>query len=117
MTEDAAIRIDYDSAEFVHVTHTMEFLLHPAPPVLVPQDPWNSHRKSGLGHLQRNPTTALPPYGLTDTLSWVSLWLGVLCYHRQPPATLWQLVPLGLPGKHYGSRDYHHLPGQGSVRA
>src|SRR4051812_38163067 len=27
----AAIRIDFDSAEFVHVTHTMEFLLHPAP--------------------------------------------------------------------------------------
>src|SRR3954468_11656466 len=29
----------------------------------------------------------------------------------QSPATLWQLVPLGLPGIHYGSRDYHHLPG------
>src|ERR1041385_1773759 len=29
MTEDAAIQIDFDSAEFVHVTHTMEFFLHP----------------------------------------------------------------------------------------
>jgi hypothetical protein len=41
MTEDSAIRIDFDSAEFVHVTHTMEFFLR-SPPELVPQDPWNS---------------------------------------------------------------------------
>src|SRR3954464_3267470 len=40
MTEDAAIRIDFDSAEFVHVTHTMEFFLRPTP--------WNlSHRILG----------------------------------------------------------------------
>src|SRR4051812_39549523 len=31
MTEDSAIRIDFDSAEFVHVTHTMEFFLRPTP--------------------------------------------------------------------------------------
>src|SRR3954466_12851441 len=31
MTEDAAIRIDFDSAEFVHINHTMEFFLRPIP--------------------------------------------------------------------------------------
>ena len=41
---DAAIRINYDSAEFVHVHHTMEFFLRPKPPEPVPQDPWNQPR-------------------------------------------------------------------------
>ena len=48
MTEDATIRIDCDSAEFVHVTHIMEFFLRPVPTEPVPQDPWNQSRRSEL---------------------------------------------------------------------
>src|SRR3954466_7228143 len=127
MTEDAAIRIDFDSAEFVHVTHTMEFFLRPTPRNL-------SHRILGTrpcrSELEFSNETRLPRYLPTDSPTsclGYPLWLGVLCYHSsstvigcpllppQSPATLWQLVQLG-PRAYSGSQDYHHLPDQGSVR-
>src|SRR3954467_12697923 len=59
MTEDAAIRIDFDSAEFVHVTHTMEFFLRPTPRNL-------SHRilgtRSRRSELEFSNETRLPHY-------------------------------------------------------
>src|SRR3954470_8652089 len=59
MTEDSAIRIDFDSAEFVHVTHTMEFFLRPTPRNL-------SHRilatRSRRSELELSNETRLPRY-------------------------------------------------------
>src|SRR4051794_21203687 len=64
MTEDAAIRIDFDSAEFVHVTHTMEFFLRPTPRNL-------SHRILGTrprrSELEFSNETRLPRYLPTDS--------------------------------------------------
>src|SRR3954471_107100 len=128
MTEDAAIRIDFDSAEFVHVTHTMEFFLRPTPRNLSNRILGTRPRRS---ELEFSNETRLPRYLPTDSpthclgypCGWVASvntfnhcdWVASLT--PQSPATLWQLVALGLPGIHYGSRGFHHLLDQGSVRA
>src|ERR1041385_851485 len=83
MTEDAAIRIDFDSAEFVHVTHIMEFLLHPAPRYL-------SHRilgtrTAGVDYDISNETRLpryLPTYSPTHGLGYPCGWVSTL-----PPST------------------------------
>src|SRR3954462_7517637 len=66
MTEDVAIRIDFDSIEFVHVTHTMEFFLRPTPRNL-------SHRILGTrprrSELEFSNKTRLPRYLPTDSLT------------------------------------------------
>src|SRR3954463_107024 len=98
MTEDAAIRIDFDSADFVHVTHTMEFFLRPTPRNL-------SHRILGTrprrSELEFSNETRLPRYLPTDSptscLGYPCGWVSSVTT-LQPPATLWQHVQLGLPG-------------------
>src|SRR3954462_15256679 len=98
MTEDTAIRIDFYSAEFVHVTHTMEFFLRPTPRNL-------SHRILGTrprrSELEFSNETRLPRYLPTDSptscLGYPCGWVSFVTT-LQPPATLWQHVQLGLPG-------------------
>src|SRR3954464_8891503 len=123
MTEDAAIRID-----FVHVTHTMEFFLRPTP--------WNlSHRILGTrprrSEVELSNETRLSRYLPTDSptsclgypCGWVASvntfnnrdWVASLT-----PSITRHLVATCPPRTariHYGSRDYPHLPDQGSVRA
>src|SRR3954468_21102289 len=128
MTEDAAIRIDFDSAEFVHITHTMEFFLRPTPRNL-------SHRILGTrprrSELEFSNETRLPRYLPTDSpTSCLGYPCGCVpsvttCTHCDwvasltPPNTrpLVATCPTRTACIHYGSRDYHRLPGQGSVRA
>src|SRR3954465_10206441 len=64
MTEDAAIGIDFDSAEFVHVTHTMEFFLRPTPRNLSHRILGTSPRRS---ELEFSNETRLPCYLPTDS--------------------------------------------------
>src|SRR3954466_2721447 len=64
MIEDAAIRIDFDSAEFVHVTHTMEFFLRPTPRNLSHRILGTRPRRSGL---EFSNETQLPRYLPTDS--------------------------------------------------
>ena len=79
MTEDAAIRIDCDSAEFVHVPHTWSSSFA--------QNPRNlSHRILGTSPVSSeldfsNDTTCLP-YRITDMLLQAMPWVA-----RCPPDT------------------------------
>ena len=86
MTEDAAIRIDFDSAEFVHVTHTMEFFLRPTPRNL-------SHRILGTrprrSELEFSNETRLPRYLPTDSptscLGYPCGWVSSVTTINHPP--------------------------------
>src|SRR3954465_15950879 len=98
MTEDAAIRIDFDSAEFVHVTHIMDFLLHPAPRYL-------SHRilgtrTAGVDNETSN-ETRLPRYLPTDSpphdLGYPCGWVSTL--PSQPPIHLVETYLHSFPGR------------------
>src|SRR3954471_5109213 len=64
-----------------------------------------THRPLVLGI----PVVGCPLLPLFNHCDWVA------SLTPQSPAALWQLVQLG-PRACSGSRDYHHLPDQGSVR-
>src|SRR3954471_10571579 len=121
MTEDAAIRLDCDSAEFVHVHHTWSSSFA--------QNPRNmSHRILGTSpvssELDISNETDIPRVSLTASTTGFQKpcpgYPGVLLTlpsHGSNHRVAQNLSQTGTGPKHTGYQGYRRLPGQGNCRA
>jgi len=93
---------------------------------LFPQEPWNLYRRSGLGLLQRDRSTACPSYPITNIPSWVAqcppdipaiAWQPTIAWSKTSTVVA-KLSQTGTgPISTTGSQDYRRLPSQGNCRA
>src|SRR3954469_5367079 len=121
MTEDSVIRIDFDSAEFVHVPHTRSSSFA--------QNPRNlSHRILGTSPVSSEldipnetdvPCAPLPPHRHAYTSHVLGSPVSSRHDHRMAPTIVWPKTcpKRGRRPKHNGYQVYRRLPGQGNCRA